>query len=418
MVKASLHSGFPVAPRLAERVLLFAIPVALSSSCGDSEAPNLPASQVRDSAGVRIVENARPADDSRLPWRIGPEPTVSIGEVTGEEAYMLHQVADAVMLPGGRMVIANAGTSEVRVFDASGMHQGTWGRAGEGPGEFTALAGVAMWPGDSLVAWDTRARTIAVFDSDGALGRAFVLEAEGRPAEPRMPLNDGSVLGRIVDSGAGPGYRREEYTYELHDTEGSKRVSLGDHPGSESFINMEGRMAVFGMLPFSRSLHEASWGESVILTPDDHYEIRVHDRMTGALAHIVRRDYTNRAPAREEVDQAIDDALGRTSLTGDQLEWTREGYKGMPLVESFPAFRALLTDELDNLWVREATLPGTDRPAPLWTVFDPDGRVLGFVETPDGLTVLEVGAEYILGHATDDLGVESVQVWPLVRAGG
>lgn len=418
MAKASLHSGSPVAPRLAGRVLLFAIPVALSSGCGDGAEPNLPASQVRDSAGVRIVENARPADDSRLPWRIGPEPTVSIGALTGEEPYLLHRADDAVMLPDGRIAIANTGTNEIRVFDASGLHQATLGRAGDGPGEFTALAGVASWPGDSIVAWDSRVRTVAVFDSEGGLGRSFVLDGDDRPDEPRMALSDGTVLGRAVDAGGGPGYRRENSTYELHDATGSVRVSLGDHPGRESFINMDGRMAVFGLLPFSRSLHEASWGESVILTPDDHYEIRVHDGTTGALAHIIRREYANRAPTREEVDQAIDDALGRTSLTGDQLEWTREGYKGMPLVEHFPAFRTLLTDELDHLWVREATLPGMDRPAPLWTVFDPDGRVLGFVETPEGLTILEIGAEYILGHATDDLGVESVQVWPLVRAAG
>lgn len=87
----------------------------------------------------------------------------------------------------------------------------------------------------------------------------------------------------------------------------------------------------------------------------------------------------------------------------------------MPLVESFPAFRTLLTDGLDHLWVREATLPGMDRPAPLWTVFNPEGRVLGFIETPDGLTIMEIGADYILGRTTDDLGVESVQVWALER---
>lgn len=311
MAKASLHSGSPVAPRLAGRVLLFAIPVALSSGCGDGAEPNLPASQVRDSAGVRIVENARPADDSRLPWRIGPEPTVSIGALTGEEPYLLHRADDAVMLPDGRIAIANTGTNEIRVFDASGLHQATLGRAGDGPGEFTALAGVASWPGDSIVAWDSRVRTVAVFDSEGGLGRSFVLDGDDRPDEPRMALSDGTVLGRAVDAGGGPGYRRENSTYELHDATGSVRVSLGDHPGRESFINMDGRMAVFGLLPFSRSLHEASWGESVILTPDDHYEIRVHDGTTGALAHIIRREY----PARN----------GQTGAAVDGLRSGREG---------------------------------------------------------------------------------------------
>ena len=56
-----------------------------------------------------------------------------------------------------------------------------------------------------------------------------------------------------------------------------------------------------------------------------------------------------------------------------------------------------------------------DRPAPLWTVFDADGRALGFVETPDELEVYEVGADYLLGRATDDMGVQSVQVWALER---
>lgn len=401
---------------LAGVALLLAAVVPLIAGCQEGALQDLPDSQVRDSAGIRIVEGARPADDSRLPWRIGPEPSISIGEVAGEEAYLLHQVSDGFVLPDGRIVIANAGSNEIRVFDASGVHEASWGRTGQGPGEFTALSGVARWPGDSIAAWDTRARTIAVFDAEGTLGRSFVLEADGRPADPRMVLGDGTVLGRTVDSGAtGPGYRREQISYELRDADGNTVLSLGVHPGREAYLNMDGPFPVFGLLPFSRAVSEAQWGALIILTPDDHYEIRAHDRSTGALARIVRRDYANRAPTRAEVDEAIDDALERTSLTGEQLELTREGYKAMPLVESFPAFRALLTDGLDHLWVREATLPGMDRPAPLWTVFDPEGRVLGFIETPDGLTILEIGADYILGRTTDDLGVESVQVWGLER---
>ena len=63
----------------------------------------------------------------------------------------------------------------------------------------------------------------------------------------------------------------------------------------------------------------------------------------------------------------------------------------------------------------EATLPGMDRTAPLWTVLDPEGRALGFIEPPDGLTVCEIGTDYLLGLATDEMGVESVQVWELER---
>ncbi len=59
------------------------------------------------------------------------------------------------------------------------------------------------------------------------------------------------------------------------------------------------------------------------------------------------------------------------------------------------------------------------REAPrLWTVFDPEGRVLGLVETPEGLWIHEIGEDYILGTAWDALNVEYVQVWGLERLEG
>ncbi len=48
-------------------------------------------------------------------------------------------------------------------------------------------------------------------------------------------------------------------------------------------------------------------------------------------------------------------------------------------------------------------------------LFPPEGRVLGFVETPEGLGIYEIGQDYILGRSLDELGVEHVQVWPLKR---
>ncbi len=387
---------------------------AVATSFHEGIAQDSTAGQSRDSAGIRIVESLRPADDSRLPWRIGQEPTVSIGAVVGDEAYLLHRVSDAVVLPDGRIVVANSGTNELRVFDGAGVHLATWGREGEGPGEFMDLTGVDTWPGDSLVAWDSRSRSISVLDAGGMFGRSFVLGAGTRPVELRVVLDDGSILGRIGEV-TGEGYRRSRETYLLRRADTASPVEFGIHPGQESYLAFMNGMPVLGNLPFGRSLWEAEWGELVIITPDDEYEIRAYERTTGALARIVRREYDNRPPTREEVDEALGAALERAGLTGQRLEMARQGYGDMPLVEQFPAFRMLLTDPLDHLWVREATLPGIDRPAPLWTVFDPEGRALGFIETPDGLTVFEIGADYLLGRMTDDVGVESVQVWALER---
>ena len=370
----------------------------------------------RDSAGVRIVENARPADDSRLPWRISPAPAVSIGVESGEEPYMLHEADDALTLPDGRIVIANTGTSELRVFDATGAHQATWAGSGEGPGEFAALAGVDTWQGDSIVAWDGRTAAISVFDSDGRFGRSFVLETGGeRPLTPRFAFRDGSFLGRVAEA-TGDGYRRSEVSYERRAADGATLMSYGAHPGRESFFGFAGGMPVMlAGLPFSRFLVDSAWGDLVIISPNDDYEIRAYDGADGSLAMIVRREHTNRAPTYAEAEQLFEENLARVTLPEQALDVFREAFPNVPLVERFPAYDGILIDGLDHLWVREAKMTGTERPVPLWTVFDGEGRALGFMETPSGVTVLEIGSGYILGHTTDDLGVESVQVWELER---
>ena len=41
----------------------------------------------------------------------------------------------------------------------------------------------------------------------------------------------------------------------------------------------------------------------------------------------------------------------------------------------------------------------------------------GFVETPEGLDIMQIGEDFILGRVKDQLEVEHVQVWPLERGG-
>ena len=154
--------------------------------------------EIRDSAGIRIIENPRPPEGSRLPWRIGPEPTVSIGERAGEEPYMLYFPTSFFKFPDGRIVVANRGTEEVRVFDSLGTHLATWGGEGDGPAEFGALADVAPWPGDSILAWDFGDYGVSIFDADGNYGRSFFLQNGTDPPRwgprPVAALADGTIL--------------------------------------------------------------------------------------------------------------------------------------------------------------------------------------------------------------------------------
>lgn len=184
---------------MRSRVVAAVVTLAAMACRQDEQSTTEFASLVRDSAGIRIVENARPPEGSRLPWRIGPEPTVSIGVLEGEEPYMLLYVTHSARLSDGRIVLANSGTSEVRMFDASGTHLLSWGRSGEGPGEFMVLDHAGPWPGDSIVTWFTSwGGRISIFDSDGSYGRSFGLRrgrhAMWMPPSPVAVRADGTIL--------------------------------------------------------------------------------------------------------------------------------------------------------------------------------------------------------------------------------
>ena len=90
----------------------------------------------------------------------------------------------------------------------------------------------------------------------------------------------------------------------------------------------------------------------------------------------------------------------------------------VPVADHLPAFGTVMSDALGHLWVEEYAAPGEEMSGSLWTVFDPKGHVLGYVATPPGLQIHEIGGDYILGRVQDDFGVESIQVWPLERSSG
>ena len=394
-----------------------------TAACGDrsagEDASPLEA-VVRDSGQVRLIENPRPPNGSRLGWDIGTAPTVTIGELEGSEPYLLDRVRDALVLPDGRIVVVNGGSDDLRVFDASGNHVVTWGGRGEGPGEFDNLWQVHRWPGDSLLALYSQARRLTVLDPEGHYGRDFALRRGRQFFSVEDVLPGGAILTSdfVRPSDRPPGFSRLPSHYRVRGPEGETRSSLGSFPGPEMFTIRTARGVSGGGIPFRHRVSAFAWGDFVAVAQNDRYEIKAFD-LDGTLRKIVRRDHELVAPTPAHVDAYIEDQVAaspeeeRTQRRAELRESLRHRY----VPETHPAYAAAMSDLADHLWVREYNLPGEGDAKPAWTVFDPDGQVLGFMETPAGLSIFEVGEDYILGLTRDDLGVEYVQVWSLERPG-
>ena len=385
---------------------------------------------MRDSAGVVVVENAKPPDGSRLGWTVSSAPVVSVGTQEGAGEWQLHRAGDATKLPDGRIVVANSGSQELLIFDEAGEYVDAWGRQGDGPGEFARLDRVAAWRGDSIIASDGAHLRVSIFDANGAHGRTTAIPgsvggllrramgavAGQAPGHALLaPVSDSLLLTSDPPVGMS-GFRRQDHVYEVKSPDGSLLASLGEYPGPQTYTATvdHNNLLVFLPLehPFGHTTEWAVWGDLVAFGRTETYEVRGF-RADGSLARIVRRDHEPGVPTRTELDARLEEAiLQRGSEYRDAL---MDIIADVPMVERFPAFGPVLADALGYLWIAEFRRPGEDPSRTVWTVFDREGVVQGFVDTSSDLEVYEIGADYVLGRSKDEFGTEYVQVWGLER---
>ena len=107
---------------------------------------------------------------AELPLLTLSEPTLEIGLVDGDEAYLFGAIESVLRLADGRVAVSDAGTSKVSFYDSEGMFVGSFGGTGDGPGEFRSLSRLYAHGTDSLRALDRRTGLISSFDVNGEYG--------------------------------------------------------------------------------------------------------------------------------------------------------------------------------------------------------------------------------------------------------
>lgn len=103
------------------------------------------------------------------------EERVRVGALEGEGFEVFGDVEGVVADSRGTMYVGDDQALAVRMFDADGSYRGTLGREGDGPGEFRAVNGVALLPGDRVIVQDTRRARAIVYAPDGTFDSEFQL---------------------------------------------------------------------------------------------------------------------------------------------------------------------------------------------------------------------------------------------------
>jgi hypothetical protein len=403
-------------------ICLLVICALALTACGRDAGSTGPTYAVRDSAGIEIVENTAPAWRAGEAWRLAEAPSLAIGVLEGAPEYQLEQVVGALRLADGRVVIADGGSQQLRIYDADGRFVRAHGGQGGGPGEFEGLGWIGRGGGEgTLLTYDYRSRRLSTFDVERGFTESVMLGVEsGFPVFPAGQFDDGSLfapVGRSFIAGRGEvkgGLTRDPMVYVRYSLAGELLDTVATTAGTEYFVQTIDRGFTVSSALLGRSAVSTVSGDHVFLGTNDSYEIGRYTS-DGTLLRLIRR-----AQPLRPVDGAMWEALKREGIEGISDEnWrrTRERmFAEMPRPATVPAYENAMADAEGNLWVRGYTVL-KEEPV-FWTVFDTDGRMLGDVAVPRRFRVTEIGADHVLGVARDDFDVEQVQLFALMKAAG
>ena len=313
-------------------------------------------------------------------------------------------VRSAALGPGDALYIADLVNREVRVFGLDGAHRRTFGREGEGPGEFAALHSIT-WVGDRLLALDYVTGRITEFSAEGdALGqRRMRGRIGGSPLQFRFfPVSPDEVYAMtyVVDE------TRRGLIFAGHDSQGETGDTLpllrSEQPSGIECEYNEGWVSFFD-IPFAPSLVQ-------------------HPGPGGKMSMAMTNNYRIAVTRGSDTLRVIERTLPAEPISDDEWETGNQEFRDFiaetPGAECDPR-RPIRADAKPfiadiylapdgKLWVEVLRTAGNR-----WELFDTEGRLLGtFPVRPRKEDAAPAfGPDHLVTIRQDSLDLDHVDVW-------
>ncbi len=394
--------------------LPFALPVlpvllaGVAAACASEAPPAGDLTITTDTVGgiVRVTNTGTAPEWQLTPVvSIGPK---SLSDTGAPEEF--GRVNSATLGPDEAVFVADGFNDEVRVFGLDGVHRRTFGRNGDGPGEFRSLYSVA-WMGDRLLTLDPGLGRIGEFSAEGEwLGQQRVEGSySGSPAGIRfMPVGSDEFyrLGlRLDPTGV-------ESLFVGHDSRGETGDTLSwlqPPPGPAGFILCRyGGVITSFPIPFGPGLAQHPGPGTVMYSAmTDAYRIAVTGR-NGDTLRVIERPLPPEPISDEEW------ADGNRDF--EELIAERPDAECDPRRPSRPEAKSFIQGIFiapdGKLWVEVIRTAGNR-----WELFDAEGRLLGTVPAPPRKerAAPSFGADHLITIRQDSLDLDHVDIWRIER---
>lgn len=364
---------------------------------------------VTDSLGVEIVVNRIPPEGLPVFATLDSMPDLSLGFIRGDDTSYLFDVAGAVTLSNGDVVVADGRSLQVRFYSHDGTSSGWMGGQGLDDGEFWTLSRLGRMGGDTVWAADHARDRLTTLGKEAGLVAVHALPS-GYSVAGRF--GDGSFLlvprwpVALHKEDPVDGVRRDPAQYLRWWAEKGDTVAVGVFPHDQIVVVETQQGLSAGVPPFGRKTVQAVGPGRFYVGTQGGFVIGSYDP-DGTLRQSIRLEGLDFSLSPEQVAAA---RSGRASTQAER-ELVDRFWATVP--ESRPAHGRILLDAAGNLWVAEHV--ATMDPPRNWMVFGPDGGLRGLVTVPKNLALQEIGLRYILGVARSLGGDERVVRYRLNR---
>lgn len=365
------------------------------------------------------------------------------GEATGADEYLFGAVTEMAVDRDGSIYVFDRQVPALRKYDANGKFVRTFGRDGQGPGEYRNAGGLALLRDGRVLLWDGGNWRFNVYGADGSVLPAWPTPSGtsgGMIGTSRALMVD--TTGRIVylnrslftPRAGGLGSRRVWIRYRDDGTP-IDTIETPEFLQSSQTITAsspDGRSRTSSGVPFApQPKYAMSPRGHLVSGLPSRYAFEIHTAPGSVVS--VRRDVPPVPLARQERDSARDAITERMRRVNPTWTWN-----GPEIPRNKPAYEQLYVGDDGRLWVAliaEVTSSGgpsfsviggggggagaprtTQRPdaaqpprrPALYDVYEPDGTYLGQVRVPAGFVSYVRRGDQVWGVEFDEDDVPRV----------
>jgi hypothetical protein len=403
---------FPDKVRVMRDLMRVCAGTVLLAACADRN-PGRVTYAVRDSAGIRIVENTGPAWQNGQEWSIAPDPVLRVGSIDGETAYQFYGIRAVDLTEDGGIVVLDGASAELRRYDGRGTHVWSAGGRGGGPGEFQQPLYLGQLDSSFLV-WDRAAARLTIMSARGeTVSTERHVPASEDPPSAYGVFRDGKLLATfpLTITPPSPGALLVDSVFLWsYDRSTEERQVLARLPGPTWIWT--GRFQI--PVPLTANPLRAVAGNDLVIATGTEPIVQTFASEGGAKGRFVLPRPAS-AVRSGDAQRVVDFWIANEYYGAPESVWL-EWLDRMPIPTERPAFDRLVVSRTGEIWVRRFVLDPDSDPY-VWDILSPDGIYLGEITSPADFEIMAVDEDRIVGIQRDENDVEYINGYTLARPG-